>query len=132
MTIKILSIKNSIQRTFRPSLLGMFIIVLFFGVLDAGCKKKSETPTPVVTPGSNEVFMQNTAFSPATITVAVNATVKWTNKDGFAHTVTSDASLFDSGVINSNGTYSHQFTAAGTYFYHCTIHSGMTGKIIVQ
>ena len=100
-----------------------------------GCKKSSkDTPAPVTaTPGANEVFIQNTAFTPASITVSVNTTVKWTNKDNLSHTVTSNTGLFDSGIIGvSGGTYSHQFTTAGTFLYHCQIHSGMSGTVIVQ
>jgi plastocyanin len=83
-------------------------------------------------PGSNNVYLQNIAFSPATITVAVNTTVIWTNKDGVSHTVTSDNSSFDSGIIANNGTFSHQFTIAGTFPYHCKIHSMMIGGVIVK
>jgi plastocyanin len=103
------------------------MIVLGFS---AGCKKSSDSSSS--TPPANEVWMQNTAFNPTSITVTVNTTVKWTNKDGMAHTVTSDSSLFDSGNVGNGGTYTHQFTAAGTYPYRCTIHSGMTGKVIVH
>ena len=108
-----------------------FSTTLFFVALSilSGCKKSSDnTPTP----GANEVFIQNMAFTPTTITVAINTTVKWTNYDAVAHTVTSDAGAFDSGTIISNGTYSHKFTAAGTYPYHCTVHPMMTAKVIVQ
>ncbi|HEX7414791.1 MAG TPA: cupredoxin domain-containing protein [Bacteroidia bacterium] len=97
-------------------------------VISVGCKKSTTSTSP----GTNEVFMQNTAFSPSSITVAVNTTIKWTNKDGMAHTVTSTSGLFDSGNISSGSTYSHQFTATGTYAYKCTIHSGMSGTVIVQ
>jgi plastocyanin len=31
----------------------------------------------------------------------------------------------------TSGTYSHTFTTPGTYHYQCTIHSGMTGVVIV-
>src|ERR1700745_3009744 len=107
--------------------------ILLIGVVN-GCKKKDTTPTTPTTssPGTNEVWMQNTAFTPSSITVAVNTTIKWTNKDGMNHTVTSTTGLFDSGNISSGGVYSRQFTATGTYPYKCTIHPGMTGTVIVQ
>jgi plastocyanin len=110
----------------------IFIIVFISIVSEiTGCSKSSNnTTTPAQ--GANEVWIQNTAFNPTTLTVAVNTTIKWTNKDGVTHTVTSDSSLFNSGNIASNGTYSHQFTTKGTYTYHCTIHSMMTAKVIVQ
>jgi plastocyanin len=84
-------------------------------------------------PGANEIFIQNMAFNPGTITVTVNTTITWTNKDGIDHTVTSNtADLFDSGIIKSNGTYSYTFTSTGTYSYHCTIHPTMTGTVQVN
>jgi len=33
--------------------------------------------------------------------------------------------LLDSGNISTNATYAHAFGAAGSYNYHCTIHSSM-------
>lgn len=80
----------------------------------------------------NEVFIQGMAFNPATITVAANTTITWTNKDAVAHTVTSDTGLFDSGTILTNGTYSYTFSTAGTYPYHCTSHSSMTATVKVS
>jgi plastocyanin len=83
-------------------------------------------------PGMNEVFIQDMAFNPATITITAGTTIKWTNKDGYAHTVTSDANLFNSGNIGSNGTFSYTFVTAGTYQYHCAIHTSMTANVIVN
>jgi plastocyanin len=84
------------------------------------------------TAGTNEVLIQGNAFSPGTITIAAGTTIKWTNKDGVNHTVTSDSGLFDSGSFGNGGTFSRQFNTAGTFPYHCTIHSGMLGTVIVQ
>lgn len=88
--------------------------------------------TTSVKQASNEVTIQNYAFSPQTLTVQVNWMVKWTNKDNMGHTVTSDTGLFDSGTLDLNGTFSYLFTTPGTYTYHCKIHTYMTGTIIVQ
>jgi plastocyanin len=88
--------------------------------------------TTLGTQGANEVLIQNMAFDPVSITVTANTTVTWTNKDGVAHTVTSDTNLFDSGTIGANGTYSHTFSTTGTYTYHCTIHPYMVGAVIVN
>jgi len=106
------------------------LVALSWGVFTA-CKKSSDS-TSAPTQGANEVWIQNMAFSPSTITVAVNTTVVWTNKDGSAHTVSSDSSLFDSGSMANGAAYSHQFTAAGTYPYHCSIHPGMKAKVVVN
>ena len=99
------------------------------------CQKSSDNTG---NPGTNEVFIQGMEFNPGTITVAVNATVTWTNKDGVAHTVTSDTGLFDSGSISSAGGYGgggifrHAFTTVGTFPYHCSFHASMTGTVIVN
>lgn len=71
-------------------------------------------------------------FMPKTLTVKVGTTVTWTNASSAPHTVTSDTGLFDSGVVNPNGTFSFTFTKAGTYKYHCSIHLYMHGTIIVK
>jgi plastocyanin len=83
-------------------------------------------------PGTNEVFIQNMAFNPSTITVEANTTITWTNKDAVTHTVTSDTGLFDSGGISNGETYSQMFTAPGTYAYHCTPHPSMTATVKVN
>ena len=83
-------------------------------------------------PGTNEVWMQGSAFTPATLTVSVGTKITWTNKDGMAHTVTSNTGVFDSGNMVNNAVYSYTFTSAGTYPYVCTLHPGMTGSIVVN
>jgi plastocyanin len=97
----------------------------------------SQNPGPGA-PGANEVWMQSTAFNPASKTVAVGATITWTNKDGIAHTVTSGApgspsGAFDSGNMAGGATFSHTFSQAGTFPYYCGIHGAMmTGTITVH
>ena len=91
------------------------------------------TFTSVAAPPVNEVWIESFAFNPATITVTAGTTIKWTNKDGVAHTVTSTTAIFDSGSIAGNGgTYSLQFNTPGTFPYLCTFHPSMTGTVIVQ
>jgi plastocyanin len=100
-----------------------------------GCTKSGSYPsyTPPATPqGAYEVWIQNIAFNPIGLTVPVNTIVKWTNKDGITHTVTSATALFDSGNIGSGGTFSYQFTSKGTFAYKCKIHTGMNATVIVQ
>lgn len=83
-------------------------------------------------PPANQVLMNGSSFSPATINVTVGTTVTWTNKDGMSHTVTSNSGVFDSGTISNNGVYSYTFNTAGTFPYFCILHPGMTGSVIVS
>jgi plastocyanin len=48
------------------------------------------TVTAAGTPSLHNVSMTGSAFVPATLTVEVGDTVKWTNNDPAAHTATSD------------------------------------------
>jgi plastocyanin len=78
-------------------------------------------------------------FSPSSISIQVGDTVTWTWKAG-GHSVTSGAAgspngLFDSGIKTSGATFSHTFTAAGSFGYFCVPHGlccGMTGTVNVS
>lgn len=89
--------------------------------------------TPSHATGSVVVSIAGFAFHPDSITVVigVNNTVTWTNNDTTSHTVTSDNSLFGSGTLAPGDTYTHTFDQAGTYGYHCAIHTYMTGTVHV-
>jgi manganese oxidase len=120
----------------------MLIVIMLILAGMTGCKKSdsgsnptSSTPPPAA---ANTVTMQNTAFSPAAMTVAAGTTVTWTNNDNMAHTVTSGApgapdGMFDSGTLAAGGTFHFTFATKGTFQYYCTIHApGMKGTITVQ
>jgi plastocyanin len=81
---------------------------------------------------SAQIAIQNFAFSPQTLTVAVGTTVTWTNKDSAAHTVTSDTGAWtDSGMLDTNKSFSVTFSKPGTYTYKCAVHPSMTATIKV-
>lgn len=82
---------------------------------------------------THDVFIQNIAFNPGSLTIKAGDTIIWTNMDNVAHTVTSDSGTeLHSGTLSTGDTYSHIFTKAGTYTYHCSIHTMMKGTVIVQ
>ena len=64
--------------------------------------------------------------------VAVGTTVTWMNTDSISHTSTSDVSGWNSGVVAPGGQFSFAFQTAGTFPYHCTIHPGMVGTVVVR
>jgi plastocyanin len=71
-------------------------------------------------------------FSPVTTFVNVGGKVTWTNGTDAPHTVTSDSGgELASATIGPGTTFSHTFTATGTFAYHCTIHTYMVGKVTV-
>ena len=122
--------KSKMYETRSVILTGVLLTILS---ISYGCTKSSDSGNGGSNqPGANEVWMQNMAFDPTSITVSVGTTVKWTNKDSFTHNVTSSTGAFSSGSMASNATFSFQFNSAGTYNYSCTIHPGMNGTVIVQ
>ena len=81
---------------------------------------------------TNNVTIQGDAFTPSSLTVKVGDTVTWINNDNHDHTVTSDNGTFNSGNIANGSTFSFTFNTAGTYSYNCSIHTSMTGTIVVN
>jgi plastocyanin len=73
-------------------------------------------------------------FSPRALSVAQGASVRWQNTGSVTHTSTQDAPLrlWNTGHV-APGTTSAPVTlrAAGSYAYHCAIHSTMRGAIRV-
>jgi plastocyanin len=110
------------------------VIAMILSTAIISCKKDN-TGTPADTnppKTSNDISIQNMNFSPASLTVPAGSTVTWTNNDGFAHTVTSKTNAFDSGSIANGKTFSFTFSTAGKYDYYCSIHTSMTGLVVVQ
>jgi len=71
-------------------------------------------------------------YSPANITVVlgVNNTVVWTNHDSTNHTVVASDNSY-AATIMPGQSFSHTYTVAGVYEYHCSIHNWMKGSVIV-
>jgi plastocyanin len=98
----------------------------------------------LVTPAqAADVTIKNYSFMPSAITIAQGDTVKWTwAGPDTNHSVTADSGQADSWDSDPTGTaltinhstgdtFSHTFNTAGTFTYHCKIHSYMTGKVTV-
>ena len=77
------------------------------------------------------VHIDNFVFEPAQLTVKVGQTVTWTNRDDIPHTVVC-AGKFRSKAMDTDGTFSFTFTAAGEYKYFCSLHPHMTGAVKVE
>ena len=134
---------------FKLLILATLGILLLSAVGLTACSYQATPSTPAAPPASApagvgvspspagqlsvkaDVTLSNFAFSPATITIPVGATVIWTNKDSTTHTITSDDSFFDSGNLSPGKTFSFTFRQTGTYPYRCSIHPSMTGKVVV-
>ena len=96
--------------------------------------KMSATPVDVAPTEPNAVNINNFAFSPKVLTVAVGTKVTWSNKDDEPHTVVNAGSppAFKSQALDGGDSFSFTFTQPGTYNYFCSIHPFMTGTIVVK
>ena len=87
---------------------------------------------PTVVAATTSVDIAGFAFAPQTITVHVGDTVTWTNADAQRHTATADDGSFNTGAITSGQSKSVTLMSAGTFPYHCSIHTYMTATIVVE
>jgi plastocyanin len=102
----------------------------------------SPAPAPAPTPAPAEASsvtipagaqtLGNRAYAPDELNVAVGTAVTWMNTDSIAHTSTSNAAGWDSGIVAPGGAFSFTFQTAGTFPYHCAIHPGMIGTVVVR
>jgi plastocyanin len=82
-------------------------------------------------PNPCTISIKNSVFGTGqTVVVKAGTTVTWVNNDDTVHTSTSDSGLWDSGIIQIGSSFSHTFSTAGTFPYHCNVHP-MTGTIVV-
>ena len=79
-----------------------------------------------------DVKIDNFSFLPATITISVGTTVRWTNRDDIPHTVVSDDKIFKSKALDTDDQFTYTFTKPGSYSYFCSVHPKMTAKVVVQ
>jgi plastocyanin len=112
-------------------------ILLIATVISFENCEKSDGPKPAPQTSNppaamNEVSMKNSMFTPETLVVSLNTTVKWINDDKIAHNVMSNTAIFSSGNMVVGATFTYKFTSAGTFPYKCTLHPGMDGVIIVN
>jgi plastocyanin len=77
------------------------------------------------------VSMAGTRFSPAIIAIRVGSTLRWSNDDSVAHTVTAADRSWDSGNVPVGGSFVRRFDAAGTYSYVCRYHASMKASVVV-
>jgi plastocyanin len=90
---------------------------------------------PVTAFGSAVVVIRNFTFSPAQVHVAAGQKVTWVNCEAPAsdsHTSTADAGKWASPILAPGAVFTTDFTNAGTFSYHCEIHPGMTGSVVVE
>ena len=113
---------------------GVLVALALAAVVLAGCggdgggDGDAADAAPVT--GVTEVAAKDNEFTPPAIQVTPGTTVTWTFDDRFVpHDVTGDG--FTSGDPRRGGSFTHTFDAPGSFPYRCTLHDGMTGRVVV-
>jgi plastocyanin len=78
------------------------------------------------------VHVVDFSYAPSSLAVRTNETVTFVNDDAEAHTVTGPPDSFDSGPIDPQAQWRHVFSRPGVYYYRCSFHPYMRGRIVVS
>jgi plastocyanin len=113
--------RSDMNKRILLPLLGLALATALFSAGIAGAATKTVT-------------LKHIAFSPKSLTIHKGSTVTFAFRDDTTvHNVTSTgAKRFKTIGNRSSGSKSRTFSRAGTYRYHCTLHPGMSGRIVVN
>jgi len=109
------------------------LTVITIGVL-AACGSPTNPDKPCLYAPTVDAIVSATkanTFDPSPVTIVHGHGVCWQNKATVLHTVTADSGAFDTNMYPGK-TFEYPFPKAGTYAYHCKIHQGMIGTVIVH
>jgi plastocyanin len=104
----------------------LFIPFLAVAALAVGASPAMPASTATAT-----VQIKRLSFAPTTARIKTGDTVKWVNSDTQNHQVVSNNGSFVSPILGPGKTYSHRFTAAGTYHYHDGLNAAVKGVVRV-
>jgi len=124
------------DRPSHPPMLTPFGIAVLFGACSSSSASNNPPAPADVAIVANAQTKTFTAYAPDTfpVTLASGGKVIFRNDDAVAHTATGDAdsASFYTGNLASGAVDTITFTTLGDHPFHCTIHPGMVGLIIVS
>jgi plastocyanin len=127
-------------------LVGILLAVALLPACGSSKPKAAPPQPPVDYRGKKHVdidaeTLSGYVFSPAEVIISPGTTVTWHNIDQTAHNIQKSFDALDFGApfgvdvgqFGPGDTYSFKFKKLGTnYFYTCTIHTGMNGRVRVE
>lgn len=87
------------------------------------------TDEPLTTPVA--VAIADRLYDPDPVQAKVGEAIQWTNEDSVPHTATLDDVDCGTAQLSRGQQGVLVFTEAGTYAYHCRIHSSMHGTVTI-
>jgi len=119
------------------SFLRLAIVAIGVSIIVSACGSDSASPIGPSTAADVTVTIQgnnaSNSYAPNPVSMRVGQTIAWRNADSITHTATQDSAGFNTGSVVAGATSAAaMMSTAGTFTYHCTIHPGMIGTVIVQ
>src|SRR5215470_12218578 len=120
----------------RPmmSLLVAALSAIFLVSCSSGNRSDVNQSVPVANgPQTNVVVIRGFKFEPVVLTVKPGDTVRWENQDIVPHNaVSTETKEFDTGTMAVGASWKYEASNKGTFFYRCTLHPNMRGRLVVQ
>lgn len=112
-------------------LLPLALVLTFVSVSVASAHPSHATIMSHVAKKAPKITIKGFAFKvPAS--VPAGAKIKLVNKDSVLHSVTSDNGAFTSVDVPPGGKATMIAPGAGSYAFHCRIHSSMKATLVVK
>ena len=93
----------------------------------------NQSAAPAKGPQTYVVVIHGTKFEPAVLTVKPGDIVRWENQDIVPHNAVSTGTKeFDTGTIAVGASSKYEASNKGEFFYRCTFHPNMKGKLAVE
>src|SRR6185295_7116462 len=119
--------------------LRLCVVAVGVSLVVSACGSDSSSPTAPGTTTAADVTVTiqgnnaSNSYAPNPVSMRVGQTIAWRNADSITHTATQDSGGFNTGsVVAGDTSAAAMMSTAGTFTYHCTIHPGMIGTVIVQ
>jgi plastocyanin len=114
----------------RLTRLGILTVIAFALLAVPVDQRGSAAEANATASATKTVQIKGFAFKPATVKVNRGSQVAFTNSSDVVHTATGAS--FDTKRIAPGKSAAIRFKKAGTFAYHCKIHSFMKGKVVVE
>jgi len=87
---------------------------------------------PSAAAATHTVRIEKGGFKAATVTIALDDTVLWRNRDNVRHQVVADNGSFASPILRPGQTWSFTFRAVGRFAYHDGLEPSERGVVVVR
>jgi len=130
----------------KSTILGLIasltVILIVVSMTENDSTKDITTIVTVEESGVSQACVETGCYTPNIAHVQKGSTITMKNTDPYGvHTFTSGTiddsvpspdGMFDSGILMIEDSYERKFSTVGMYDYYCTLHTWMTGQIIVN